>query len=64
VFERKHNTVRTGKNMSNTFAIQNGVKQGDALSPLLFRFALEGGGSQREPGRTDIEWETSAYGLC
>jgi hypothetical protein len=40
--------------MSNTFAIQNGVKQGDALSPLLFRFVLEGGGGPREPVRTDI----------
>ena len=27
--------------MSSSLPIQNGLKQGDALSPLLFNFALE-----------------------
>jgi hypothetical protein len=27
--------------LSHTFPIQNGLKQGDAFSPLLFSFALE-----------------------
>jgi hypothetical protein len=27
--------------LSYTFPIKNGLKQGDALSPLLFNFALE-----------------------
>ena len=29
------------KNVSDVFPIRNGLKQGDALSPLLFNFALE-----------------------
>jgi hypothetical protein len=31
--------IRIGKNKSDAFTIQNGMKQGDALSPLLFNFA-------------------------
>jgi len=33
--------VRLGKNLSDIFPIRNGLKQGDALSPLFFNFALE-----------------------
>jgi hypothetical protein len=33
--------VRIGKHLSDNFLIQNGLKQGDALSPLLLNFALE-----------------------
>jgi hypothetical protein len=33
--------VRVGKHLSDVFPIKNGLKQGDALSPLLFNFALE-----------------------
>ena len=36
-----YNIVRVGKNLSDMFPIRNGLKQGDALSPLLFNFALE-----------------------
>jgi hypothetical protein len=32
--------VRIGKHLSDTFPIQNGLKQGDALRPLLFNCAL------------------------
>jgi hypothetical protein len=33
--------VRIGKNQSYKFSIETCLKQGDALSPLLFNFALE-----------------------
>jgi len=33
--------VRAGKNFSYVFPITTGVKQGDALSPVLFKFALD-----------------------
>jgi hypothetical protein len=36
-----YNKVRIGKHLSDSFPIQNGLKQGDALSPLLFNIALE-----------------------
>jgi hypothetical protein len=36
-------TVLTGKYLSDKFPVQNGLKQGDALSSLLFNFALEYG---------------------
>jgi hypothetical protein len=36
-----YSKVRIGKHLSDSFPMQNGLKQGDALSPLLFNFALE-----------------------
>jgi hypothetical protein len=36
-----YSTVRVGKHPSEVFPIRNGLKQGDALWPLLFNFALE-----------------------
>ena len=33
--------VRVGKNVSDRLPIRNGLKQGDALTSLLFNFALE-----------------------
>jgi hypothetical protein len=33
------NKVCIGKYLSDNFPIQNGLKEGDALSPLLFNFA-------------------------
>jgi hypothetical protein len=52
-----YSKVRIGKHLSGSFPIQNGLKQGDALSPLLFNFA------PLKPGGTETEWDTSASGL-
>jgi hypothetical protein len=36
-----YSKVPMGTRLSDNFLIQNGLKQGDALSPLLSNFALE-----------------------
>jgi hypothetical protein len=36
-----YSKVPVSKHLSDKFPIQNGLKQGDALSPLLFNFLLE-----------------------
>jgi hypothetical protein len=35
-----YSKVHIGKHLSYCFPIQNGLKQGDALSPLILKFAL------------------------
>jgi hypothetical protein len=60
-----HSKVRIGKHLPDSFPIQNGLKQGDALSPLLFNFALEYAIRKvQKSGGTEIECNTSAFGLC
>jgi len=36
-----YSRVRVGKNVCDRFPIRNGLKKGDAVSPMLFNFALE-----------------------
>jgi len=36
-----YSRARVGKNVSDRFPTRNGLKQGDALSPMFFNFALE-----------------------
>jgi hypothetical protein len=38
---KKYSIFHTGKHLSDNCPIQNGVKQRDALLPLLFNFLLE-----------------------
>jgi hypothetical protein len=45
--------VRIGKDFSDIFPIQNGRKQGDALTPLLFKSALEN--SNREVQKNQVQ---------
>jgi hypothetical protein len=35
-----YSKVRIGKHLSDNFPILNGLKQGNALTPLLFNFAI------------------------
>jgi hypothetical protein len=39
--ETSYGKVHIGKHLSDNFPIQNGLKQGDALGPILFNFALK-----------------------
>jgi hypothetical protein len=36
-----YSKVRVGEHLHDMFPIKNGLKQGDALTPLLFSFALD-----------------------
>jgi hypothetical protein len=36
-----YSKICIGKHLSGAFPVKNGLKQGDAVSPLLFNFALE-----------------------
>jgi len=36
-----YSRAQAGRNVSDRFPIRNGLKQGDALSPMLFNFVLE-----------------------
>jgi hypothetical protein len=51
-----YSTVRIGKHLSDNFLIQNGLKQGEASSPLLFNLLLNMPlGRSRKPGKTEIK---------
>ena len=54
-----YSRIRVCKNLSDMIPIRNGLKQGDALSPLLFNFVLGYASEWLE-----IKWYTSDSGLC
>jgi hypothetical protein len=61
-----YSEVRMGKHLSDSFPIQNCLKHGDALSPLLFNFVFRicHGGGPGKPGGTEIKIDKSAAVLC
>jgi hypothetical protein len=48
--------VRIGKHLSGSFLIQNGVKQGHALSSLLFNFASEHAIRKVKENQVGLKW--------
>jgi hypothetical protein len=51
------------QHLSDTFPIQNGVKRGDELLPLLFSLAAECTIGEGQHVGIEIEWDTLAFGL-
>jgi hypothetical protein len=61
-----YSRVHVVKHLSDKFPFTNGLKQGDALSSLLFNFTSEYTiqMASGKPGRLDNKWYTSASSLC
>jgi hypothetical protein len=59
-----YSEVCVGNHLSDTFPIQNGLKQGDTLLPWLFNFATEYAIRKiQESTQFGTEWDISAIGL-
>jgi hypothetical protein len=56
-----YSEVHIGKHLSDNFPIQNGLRQGDAFSPLLWNMSV---GRSRKTKWDWNEMDTSASGLC
>jgi hypothetical protein len=63
---KTNSQIRIDKYLSDNVRIQNVLKQGDALSPLLLNFALDCDVSkvQGNPRWAEIIWDTQASELC
>ena len=62
----KYSRAQAGKNLSAMIPIKNGLKQGGALSPLLFNFTLVYAIKrvQEKPRWIEVKWYTSFSDLC
>jgi hypothetical protein len=54
-FYETHSKIRIGKYLSSAFPIKDGLKQGDALSPLLFNFSSEYAISKVQENKEGLE---------
>ena len=60
-----YSRVRVGKHLFDRFPSKNGLKQGDALSPLLFNFSYNMPvGNSGKPGGNEIKLNIPDFSLC
>jgi len=53
-----------GKNLLDSFPIQNGLKQGDTVSPFISNLGLQYAISKVQENQEEMEQNTSVPGLC